>query len=226
MRFQSVIKPHRQQRGAVLVLALMLLVIMTVLGISGIGNSVLEQRMAGNFHQSNTALQAAEVALRVAERWLTTNITSTANLSSFKSGSTGLYSAMRHTVNISPPLQAEDSDRICAGTESGGCRFDPIREEHWCNDASPPTCPLGKGYVTLGQDDLGTGTLPSFDQQVAQQPRFIIEYVGPADVKIDLTMGKVSASTSARQAFRITAIGWGQDRAARQVLQSHVLMPL
>lgn len=49
-----------KQRGAVMIVALMLLLVMTVLAISGIGNSTLEQQMSGNYFRSSSAFQSAE----------------------------------------------------------------------------------------------------------------------------------------------------------------------
>ena len=58
------------QRGAVLITALLLLVVLTLLGTSSIQNTVLQERMAGNVNQRNLAFQAAESSLREAEAWL------------------------------------------------------------------------------------------------------------------------------------------------------------
>ena len=54
--------PHRQE-GAVLVISLMLLVILTMLGISAIDSTKLETRMAKNTKAYNEAFQMAEVGL-------------------------------------------------------------------------------------------------------------------------------------------------------------------
>jgi len=54
--------PHRQE-GAVLVISLMLLVILTMLGISAIESTKLETRMAKNTKAYNEAFQMAEVGL-------------------------------------------------------------------------------------------------------------------------------------------------------------------
>ncbi len=54
------------QRGAVLVTALVFLVIMTLLGITAMSTNTLEERMAGNSQDINRAFQAAESGLRSA----------------------------------------------------------------------------------------------------------------------------------------------------------------
>lgn len=68
----------KTQRGAVLIVGLVLLIVITVLGVSGMNSAVLELTMAGNrqFHQE--AFQAAESGIDIvlAQRnYLTSNTT-------------------------------------------------------------------------------------------------------------------------------------------------------
>jgi len=58
------------QRGAIMITALMILLLMTVFGISTMDTNILEEKMAGNMRDRNTAFQSAESALRAAEAWL------------------------------------------------------------------------------------------------------------------------------------------------------------
>ena len=88
--------PLTSQRGAVLLVSLMILLIMTVLGIAGMGTTTMEEKMAANNQQQQQAYQAAETALRDAETWLTTNVTRINDLTQFN-GSNGLY-ALRAPV--------------------------------------------------------------------------------------------------------------------------------
>jgi type IV pilus assembly protein PilX len=60
----------RQQRGASLLIALIFLVMMAMLGVTVANVTNLEERMAGNTRDRDLALQAAEAALRDAERRL------------------------------------------------------------------------------------------------------------------------------------------------------------
>ena len=62
-----------QQRGAVLVLGLILLLILTLLGVSTMQGSVFDEKMAGNSKDRNFAFQSAESALRGGELWLQNN---------------------------------------------------------------------------------------------------------------------------------------------------------
>jgi type IV pilus assembly protein PilX len=59
-----------RERGAVLVIALILLLVVTVLGVTGMRSTLLEERMTGNTQDMNVAFQAAEAALREGEELL------------------------------------------------------------------------------------------------------------------------------------------------------------
>lgn len=69
MKRYSVIGRSRQQ-GAVLVIAMLILIVMTLIGVSSMNSSLLEERMARNARDMNTALQAAEAAVVDAENYL------------------------------------------------------------------------------------------------------------------------------------------------------------
>lgn len=61
---------HRQQarqRGAIMAISLILLLVMTVIGVATMRGSVMEVRMAGAMQQSEDALRDAERALAIAE---------------------------------------------------------------------------------------------------------------------------------------------------------------
>jgi type IV pilus assembly protein PilX len=58
------------QRGAALVTSLVLLLVLTIIGVSAMQMTRMQERMAGNSRDVNLALQGAEAALRDAEKWL------------------------------------------------------------------------------------------------------------------------------------------------------------
>jgi len=60
-----------QQRGAILVVSLILLLIMTILALTVSQTSRMQERMAGNARDSDLSFQAAEAGLRGAETYLT-----------------------------------------------------------------------------------------------------------------------------------------------------------
>ena len=62
----------RTQRGATLVVVLVLLLVMTLLGLASLRNTVLEERMTANLLDRSIGFQSAESALRDAEALLAT----------------------------------------------------------------------------------------------------------------------------------------------------------
>jgi type IV pilus assembly protein PilX len=58
----------RRQQGAALIMGLIFIVVLTVLGVTAARMAGLEERMAGNMRDRALAMQAAELALRDAER--------------------------------------------------------------------------------------------------------------------------------------------------------------
>ena len=59
-----------RERGAVLVVSLLILAMMTIIGVAAMDTSVMEEKMAGNMRDRNIAFQAAESALRLGETWI------------------------------------------------------------------------------------------------------------------------------------------------------------
>jgi type IV pilus assembly protein PilX len=59
--------PPMRQRGAVLVVSLLILLIMTIIGVTAMQTTSLEERMAGNLLDQRLAFQTTEAALRTAE---------------------------------------------------------------------------------------------------------------------------------------------------------------
>jgi len=58
----------KKQNGFVLVAAMVFLLIMTILGTTTMSNTALEEKMAGSYQDSNTALQASYSALAACEK--------------------------------------------------------------------------------------------------------------------------------------------------------------
>ena len=71
------------KEGAVLIISLIMLLLLTIIGVTAIQTSSLEEKMAGNMRDQNLAFQAAESALRVGE-----TETATIAASDFYTGST------------------------------------------------------------------------------------------------------------------------------------------
>ncbi len=69
------LRNKKQQTGAVLMVTLLILMVMTILGVASMKTTVLEEKMAGNYRDGNLAFQASESSLRDAEVWLATQAT-------------------------------------------------------------------------------------------------------------------------------------------------------
>lgn len=63
----------QHQRGVALVVALVLLVVATLIGLAGVRGTNLQERMSANMYDRSLAFQRAESALRDAERAITAN---------------------------------------------------------------------------------------------------------------------------------------------------------
>lgn len=61
---------RRQQRGAVLIVSMLLLLVLTILAIGASQTTRLEERMAGNTRDMDMAFQASEAGLRAAEQYI------------------------------------------------------------------------------------------------------------------------------------------------------------
>jgi type IV pilus assembly protein PilX len=68
------ILPSNSQRGAALITGLIFLVVLTLISLSAIKSTSLEERMAGNARDQDVAFQAAEAAVRDAMDLLGTNL--------------------------------------------------------------------------------------------------------------------------------------------------------
>lgn len=85
----------RTQRGAVLFISLIMLLVMTLIGVTGLQTTTMEEKMAGNVRDINLSFQAAEAALREGEAFL-----QGATLPDFDGTTTGLYQPA--TLNSTP----------------------------------------------------------------------------------------------------------------------------
>lgn len=62
--------PRFRQNGFVLAMSLLFLLLLTIIGITALNTSSLEEKMAHNVKDKNLSLQAAESAISMAETWL------------------------------------------------------------------------------------------------------------------------------------------------------------
>lgn len=63
-------RPHQVQNGSVLIVSLLFLLVLTLIGLTAMQGTALEEKMAGNTRGGTLAFQAAEAALRDGETWV------------------------------------------------------------------------------------------------------------------------------------------------------------
>ena len=97
-----------KQDGSVLIVSLIILVAMTLIGITAMRTTVLEEKMAGNMRNKEIAFQAAEATLRAAERYIQNNVISTVSFDN--DGSDGLYN--NDDVRIWENINWTDADSL------------------------------------------------------------------------------------------------------------------
>ena len=83
------------QQGSVLIISLVIMVVLTILGVSGMKTTILEEKMAGNMRDSQLAFQAAEATLKQAEQYIEQNVVS---ISSFDNDGSGAITSLRRIL--------------------------------------------------------------------------------------------------------------------------------
>lgn len=140
------------QRGVVLLITLMFLVVLTLLGLAMFGTTSTEEKMARNFRDSNVAFSAADAALRAAELRITgyyTNPASPVNPYLFNSSCTnGLCD-----TTATQPVYSNYSITAAPSVQLGDASFEP-----GCSSGTPSNCTPALALVS-------------------QQPRYLIELI-------------------------------------------------
>lgn len=183
------------QGGATLVIALVILVIMSIIGISNMQTSTMQERMAANNRQKSLAKYSAESALKVAEKWLNTNVTSINHLAQFN-GNSGLYSAVLLSQGVAKYPSATDIADVMKASDWGA-----------------KTAFTGTAIV----DANLVSRQPQYIIEYIGR-----DYRGTAGkvIRTDDLSGMSDNSHSKPLFFRITAIGWGKDQNIYSVLES------
>src|ERR1700738_3091155 len=97
---------RRNQHGAILFVSLVLLLILTLIGITAARLQVSQEAMARNDHNHQLAIQAAEAALRSAEASIWNGIYSSAD---FAANSNGFYEL---ATEVSAPEGRSHADSL------------------------------------------------------------------------------------------------------------------
>ncbi|WP_152208336.1 pilus assembly PilX family protein [Marinobacter changyiensis] len=107
-----------RQHGAVLFISLIILLVLTILAISGMQGSVMQERMAGAQSEGISALEAAEDGARVGELWVKDNVLTFSDFDS----TGGLYDLRDETKRAPSPYDETTwtSEKVKSGNPIGG----------------------------------------------------------------------------------------------------------
>ena len=200
-----------QQRGATLAVVLIFLVLVTLIGVTAMSTTTLEEKMAGNQKEQNAAFQAAEAALRDAILDIL-----------------GFDSAGVASVTRSGPPGPGRNPPISGETDFG----DSLRTRPSCSNTPGPTLGLclaptdvpadsafgnarvlAENFTAVPSVPYGTYTNALPLANVARQPRYLIEAV-----RIRLS-GEEKPGTAPPVWYRITARGYGERIETQVTLQ-------
>lgn len=201
-KLPSMHRSARAQRGAVLVVALIFLLLLTILAISASGRSLLQERMAGGLLNAQQAEMSAQTALRGAEWKLWT---STSSVGAHLNCGTGIFTDC-YIFDPASPITNVVNFRTKPG---------------WAYTAGATT------YKGVSGAGFTTGTAGS--GKLARNPMYMIEDMGvelPPGVSGTLhESGATGASnggagSTSRHIYRITARASGANQNTVRVLES------
>lgn len=199
----------RRQSGAVLIVALLFLMIITMLGITSMQSTSSEERMAGNSRDSNNALQAAEAALR--DAWYdiinacAPGLVGCTPRAPVISGSTGF--------GLNSVAGTCTTAGLCAPSGTFP-NYTFLNITNWSNTGGGAVFPVTYGTYTLPG---GPGAPAPQMPNVAKQPQYVIEALCAPDAFSSL--GGVGCPN---YHYRITARGFGGNSNTQVTLQSTV----
>jgi type IV pilus assembly protein PilX len=211
--------PAAQQRGVVLLVSLLFLIVLTLLGIAASRMVTSEERQSRYLREYNTAFQAAESAMRDARDDIDGLVAST------------------------PPQTLPQSRLFLYGDGTADCQFgictydrnEVIRPwkdaAKWVNATPYGTYSLrsplpqsaavgtaaGSGKDAEGNNvsRFSTATATSAVTGVSQQPRYLIE-------PLPTEKGTAEVGKPVPKAYRVTALGYGADPNTRAMVQEIV----
>lgn len=193
----------QNERGTVLVVALVFLMLLTLLSITAASHSLLQQRMAGGQRDAQQAEMGAEAALRGAEwrLWM-----ASATSSALRCGSAVITDCYLNDPR-SGPVEAVKVFRASEGWVSAyGTEYN-----------------AGNGGVDFTRPPSEAG-----NAALARNPRYLIEDLGPElppDTGVQHESGATGAggvgyTSTSRHVYRITARSTGGSANTLRVLES------
>lgn len=208
--------PLRRQHGAVLIVALLFLVILTLLGLTAMSGTTLEERMSGNSRDMNIALQSAEAALRDARRDI--------NRLPISGESREMYLDLFGNAGAFGTCNVGNARGLCRGTVD--VSFGTANEA-----VMPPSIEIGALHAAslstgnrtfarygefTGAPELRATVEGTRNAPLAEQPQYVIELFCLPTRGVDSFGGPPGGNC---KFYRITARGYGVNPNSQVTLQ-------
>jgi type IV pilus assembly protein PilX len=190
---------YRTGRGAVLISGLVVLLVITLIAVTGMETTVLQERMAGNMRQNDLALQAAEAALQAGLAYIEEQ---SAPPAASDDGSDLVWSSC--TI-ARAAIQDDERNHPCT-------RFDEVLKD-WHGDPADVQSGVSYAEIAARTDGGYAGEIPG----LVAQPRVYIEarYVPPLDAER-------AAVGAGIHYYTVAAVGYGGTKQARAIVQSTI----
>ena len=186
-----------EQRGAVLVVGLIFLALLTLIGVTAYSVATQEERMAGNARDRLRAFEAAEAALRDCEQRV--RVMSDSDALAFPA------TEVAHPDKSYPEMYGPPSSQKEKWEELE--EVDPnTKSKYWYTSNDP------KKYAR----QLPAGSVPG----VHEQPRCIVQRLSGAMSGNASQRAELPQSSASAFAYQVTARGVGANRSAVVLLQS------
>lgn len=207
----------KHQSGVVLVISLIMLLALTLIGVTSSSVTGLEQKMAANNKDINLAFQAAEAALRDVESNTLKTKPGFVYTADTSQGTKGIYSTLNDDCSITGATQRAD-------TTSPSLR--PFDSKVDWNGTKVATYDNGNNGAAAADASTVSKKLIG----LYQLPKYIIEEVscrqlpsGGGNQSLDPNL-PVTPSDQIEVRMRITAHGWGSNANSVATVQSIVKM--
>lgn len=203
-----------RQSGAVLIVALVLLLIATMLGVAVMQGATLETRMAASSQQRQQAFNAAETALRQAEKLIETSGFADSKLRDNCTGTDCFNAACNGGRCFSGEFDASAVQNLCKTTPATG----PTVAQVWNDPALDVWNTAGKHVVV---------NIPAYDNAVVPAPgKYIIEFRCFTDGEPNPAGGTgLVSSNTGDVMYRITARGASRNGKVEAMVQGTYRAP-
>lgn len=196
--------PIHGQRGIVLVTGLLLLLLITLVVLAASRSGRLQAVMSSNTRDRDLAFQAAEAALVDAEERL-----------AFEFHAVFTDGANSNLENLAAGLLNRSASTLSESTKTS-LIVQASQADYWISPAGAN----GYGWFDANGavDNSKSIATSQAIEDVDQQPRFVIEYLGTATPSVDCSLPQT------HYRYRITALAVGASSGSRKQADTRVLL--